>query len=103
MKEIIGYLPALAVMIVCNILLGTVYNTSIKEMNFDKYILFDGIKKAVCIAACFIGLAYVLEVVPIGGDVITPQLIIVAAIGMYATKACTNLAKVLGVENIVNR
>lgn len=103
MKDIITYLPALAIMIVCNILLGTVYNTSVKEMQFDKFIFIDGIKKAVCIAVGFIGLAYVFDIIPIGGDVITPQLIVTAAIVTYASKACMNLAKVLGVEDIINK
>ena len=46
---------------------------------------------------------YVFDIVPIGGDVITPQLIVTAAIVTYASKACMNLAKVLGVEDIINK
>ena len=47
MTEILTYLPILAVLIISNILLGTFYNVSVKEIQFDKTVLLDGIKKAV--------------------------------------------------------
>ena len=103
MKEIINYLPVLAIMITLNILLGTVYNTSVREFKFDKYTLLDGIKKAVSIGLSFIGLAYAFDVVEIGGDIVTPQLIMVAAITLYVGKVTGNLMKILGVDNILNK
>ena len=98
MREILMYLPVLAVLIFTNILLGTVYNMSIQDMKFDRIKLFDGIKKALSIGVAFIGLAYTFDTVQIGGDILTPDLIMVTAIGAYAGKVVLKLTEILGIK-----
>ncbi len=98
MTLILNYLPILAVLIISNILLGTVYNMSFKDMVFDKYFLFDGIKKAVSVSVAFIGLAYAFDKVQIGGDILTPDLIMTTAIGAYAGKVVLKLTEILGIK-----
>lgn len=98
MREILNYLPILAILIASNILLGTVYNTSIEDMTFSKEKLLNGLKKALSIAIAFIGLAYTFDVVDIGGDILTPQLIMTSAIATYAGKVVIHLTKILGIS-----
>lgn len=98
MKEILNYLPILAILIISNILLGTVYNMDIKDMKFDKIKFLNGFKKAVSIAIAFVGLAYTFDVVDIGGDIVTPQLIMSSALATYAGKVVVNLTKILGIS-----
>lgn len=98
MSVILSYLPVLAVLIFTNILLGTVYNMSFQDMKFDRIKLFDGIKKALSIGIAFIGLAYAFDTVQIGGDILTPDLIMVTAIGTYAGKVVLKLTEILGIK-----
>ena len=79
MTEILTYLPILAVLIISNILLGTFYNVSVKEIQFDKTVLLDGVKKAVSIAIAFIALAITFDKVQIGGDLLTPDNIMIVS------------------------
>ena len=103
MKEVLNYIPVLAVLVVINILLGTIYNTDIQNMTFDKMKLLNGLKKAVSIGAAFLGLAYTFSVVDLGGEIVTPQLIMTAAITVYASKATINLMKILGVDGMLTK
>lgn len=98
MAEILTYLPILAVLIISNILLGTFYNVSVKEIQFDKTVLLDGIKKAVSIAIAFIALALTFDKVSIGGDLLTPDNIMITSIIAYTAKVTANLTKILGVN-----
>lgn len=98
MREILNYLPILAILIISNIITGTIYSTSIQDMAFDKVKLFDGIKRALSVAIAFVGLAYTFDVVDIGGDILTPQLIMITSIGTYAGKVVVNLCKILGIN-----
>lgn len=99
MHEILNYLPILALLFLSNILLGTVYNTSIQDLGFDKYKFLNGIKKALSVGLSFIALAFVFDTVDIGGDVLTPQLIMTSALATYAAKVVINLTKILGIDN----
>lgn len=98
MTEILTYLPILAVLIISNILLGTFYNVSVKEIQFDKTALLDGVKKAVSITVAFIALALTFDKVPIGGDLLTPDNIMITSIITYTAKVTANLTKILGVN-----
>lgn len=103
MKEIIYYLPILAILVASNILLGTVYNMSVADMKFDKTKFLDGIKKALSVGIAFVGLAYTFDVVPVGGDILTPDLIMTAAIATYAGKVVIKLTEILGVSDTLGK
>ena len=102
MTEILTYLPILAVLIISNILLGTFYNVSVKEIQFDKTVLLDGIKKAVSIAIAFIALAITFDKVQIGGDLLTPDNIMITSIIAYTAKVTTKITMILGIYKIEN-
>lgn len=97
MNEILSYLPLLAMLVVSNILLGTYYSIGVQEMKFEWSKLLDGIKKAIVVAIAFIVLAYTFERVEIGGDILTPQLIMTTALATYAGKVVMNLTHILGI------
>lgn len=98
MTEILTYLPILAILIISNILLGTFYNTSVKDITFDKVVLFDGIKKAFSVAVAFVAVAYTFDKVNIGGDLLTPDNIMITSIITYTAKVTTNLTRILGIN-----
>lgn len=97
MNEILSYLPLLGMLVVSNLLLGTYYSIGVQEMPFEWAKLFNGIKKAFVIAVAFIVLAYTFERVDIGGDILTPQLIMTTALATYAGKVVMNLTHILGI------
>ncbi len=101
MMEILKYLPILGILILSNILLGTIYNMNVQEMDFDKYKFLNGIKKAATIAVSFVALAVAFDKVDIsmgGNELLSPQLIMTTAIGTYAGKVVMNLTKILGIS-----
>jgi len=101
MAEVIGMLPILGIAILMNVLMGTFYNVSVKELAFDRSKFIDGIFKALSIAFTFIGLAFCFDRTDLlRGVGVTPMMIMDAAIVVYVTKVLVNLCKVLGVENI---
>lgn len=108
--KLIGLLISLLAFMIANIIFGSV----LAEMKntWDKEALFKGIKKAIAIA---LGLTLVyfgglfipdLAVVDIGGMSLTVNnaldVIFTAGIVLYAYKALTNVAKLIGVETSVN-
>lgn len=98
MKNILMYLPILAILVISNILLGTIYNMSVADMKFDRAKLMDGVKKAVSVGVAFVGLAYTFDVVPVGGDILTPDVIMTTAIAAYAGKVVVKLTEILGIK-----
>ena len=92
-----GLIPLAAVMIV-NILLGVYYNTSVEEIKCDKVKLINGIKKALIVGVSFIVLANVIGYLGIGGELVSPNDIIGAAIMIYGAKALDNLMGIFGVK-----
>lgn len=108
--KLIGLLISLLAFMIANIVFGSV----LAEMKskFDKEAFIKGIKKAVAVA---LGLSLVyfgglfipdLAVVEIGGMSLTVNnaldVIFTAGIVLYAYKALTNVAKLIGVETTVN-
>lgn len=98
MENIITYLPYLLIVIVVNMALGVYGKIGVEKISFDKKVFVKGIIKAVIIAGSFIGLAYVFDVVDLAKVGITPMLIMSSSILLYAGKACSKLASILGVE-----
>lgn len=92
-----GLIPLAAVMFV-NILLGTYYNISVNDLRFDKLKLLDGIKKALIVGVSFIVLAATIGYLGIGGELVSPNDIINAAIIIYSVKSLDNLMGIFGVK-----
>ena len=44
------------------------------------------------------GLAYTFDVVPVGGDILTPDVIMTTAIAAYAGKVVVKLTEILGIK-----
>lgn len=103
LELIISELPALAIVIIINILLGTYYNINLSECKFNIKIFLTGIIKACIIAISFIGIAYCFDTTDIGAIGVSPDLIINSAIVLYMGKSIQNLMKILGVENLIQK
>jgi len=52
MKEILTYLPVLAIAMAMNILVGMYYQIGLKKVKFNKTIFWSGLLKAGVIALC---------------------------------------------------
>lgn len=100
MGNIITYLPLLATAIAVNMALGLYSKIGIEKIAFDKAVFFSGIVKALIIGISFTGLAYIFDVVDLTSLGISPELIMSSSIVLYAGKACTKLATILGVEAV---
>ncbi len=100
MKEILFYLPLLAISIVSNVLVGIYYNVNIKDFKFDWHILVNGILKSLIVASVFVGLTYVFDQIPSLVETIgvEPKFVMISAIALYSGKALVGLGKILGIE-----
>lgn len=101
MTEVLNLMPVLAVVIGLNILLGLYKTIGVQKLDFDKTKLINGIIKAAIIAGAFLGFAYVFSVVDLSSIGITPFLIIQVSIITYATKGITNLAQIMGIQDLI--
>lgn len=100
MKEILNLMPVLGIAMTINILLGMYYKIGKTKVKFDKTKLFNGVLKAAIVGTAFIGFAYIFTVVDLSSIGLTPILIMQVSIVTYATKGITNLAKIMGVQDI---
>jgi len=98
MKEILTYLPVLAIAMAMNILVGTYYQIGLKKVKFNKTIFWSGLLKAGVIGLIFIGLSYCFDCVDLSSIGMTPVMIIHSAILLYTGKVVIALCKVLGVD-----
>lgn len=98
MEEIASSLLSLTVTIFVNIALGVYHKIGHQHMAWSWKKFFQGILKATLIAGSFLGLAYVFEASELSGTGITPNMIITAAIVLYAVKGCKNLAAIFGIS-----
>ena len=103
LNMILTYLPVLGIAIAVNVVLGLYNNISNIKECFDWKKLLNGVIKAACISAAFIGLAYCFDatgtVIDVGVFDITPELIMTSAIILYVAKGLKNLASILGVNS----
>jgi len=97
MQEIISYLPLLGIVILINITTGTYYNVKIEDISFSWNKLLTGIIKALIVGTAFVGLSYVFDNVDLGSLNITPTMVMLSAIALYAGKGIQNLSKILGI------
>ena len=99
---ILNYLPALGIAVLVNIALGLYYNVEKIGNIFSVKTLLIGLVKALIIVSAFCGLSYCFDitgaVIDFGVFELTPEAIMIAALILYMSKGCTNLAKILGVE-----
>lgn len=100
MKEILTYLPYLAVAISCNILGGLYYSINIKNIKFDWRKLANGVIKSLIVSYIFIGTSFIFDKVSdLSSEIdINPMWIMMGAIAMYTYKSLIALCKILGVE-----
>ena len=105
MKEILNYLPLLAIAMMSNILCGVYYNINVKEIKFDWIKLLNGLIKATIVATVFIGVAYIFDNMSDLSTAlgVTPQFIMISAVTLYTGKALVSLAKILGVDITVKK
>ena len=102
MKECFELLVLLGIAVVSNIALGIYSNIGSGKESFDKKKLINGILKAICISASFLGLSYILCELP---DLATalgiePKAMMITAIGTYVAKATTTLLSIFGIEKV---
>lgn len=104
MNEILTQLCLLGIAVVCNVLCGTYYNVNVKDLNFDRIKMINGIVKAIIIGAIAVGMSTVFMHMPELADTIgvTPEFVINAAVVLYTAKTMVGLGKILGVKIQVN-
>lgn len=100
LETVLYLLPALAVAVIINILLGVYNNVGVKNDNFNIKLFISGIIKAIIIACSFIGIAYTFDTIDLSTLGITPDLIVNSAIILYIGKDVQNLIKILGIKNL---
>ena len=102
MKECIELLGLLGVAVCSNIALGMYSNIGNGTEKFDKKKFVNGVLKAVCVSAGFLGLSYIVFKLPelalaVG---VEPKAIMIGAITVYVTKATATLLSIFGIEKV---
>lgn len=102
MKECIELLGLLGIAVCSNIALGMYSNIGNGTEKFDKKKFVNGVLKAVCVSAGFLGLSYILCKLPdLSSAVgIEPKAMMISAITVYVTKATKTLLSVFGIEKV---
>ena len=102
LEMILKYLPVLGIAISVNIILGLYNNISNIKETFEWRKLINGIIKAICVSASFVGLAYCFDatgtVIDVGVFDIDPELIMTSSIVLYVAKGLQNLVGILGIN-----
>lgn len=102
MKECFELLVLLGIAVVSNIALGMYSNIGNGNESFDKKKFINGVLKAICVSAGFLGLSYILCELP---DLATalgvePKAMMITAIGTYVAKATKTLLSIFGIEKV---
>lgn len=102
MKECFELLVLLGIAVASNIALGIYSNIGSGKESFDKKKLINGVLKALCVSAGFLGLSYILCELP---DLATalgiePKAMMISAVTVYVTKATTTLLSIFGIKKV---
>lgn len=102
MKECFELLSLLGIAVCSNIALGMYSNIGSGTEKFDKKKFFNGVLKALCVSAGFLGLSYILCELP---DLATalgiePKAMMISAVTVYVTKATTTLLSIFGIKKV---
>lgn len=102
MKECIELLGLLGIAVCSNIALGMYSNIGSGTEQFDKNKFLNGVFKALCVCAGFLGLSYILCKLPdLSSAVgIEPKAMMISAITVYITKATKTLLSIFGIEKV---
>lgn len=92
----------LGLLMICNILLGTINSLAVDKIKFDKVRMINGISKATGIAIGAFTLAYAFDQFDLSNIGYNHMTILSTAIFIYAIKCMKNIVKALGLEKDVN-
>lgn len=100
-NEVAHTLPVLFILIIVNIISGTVNSLTVQKVQFDKKKMIYGIVKAMVAIVSVFTLAYVFDTIDLSGIGFTPMTIISTGIIVYACKLSINIVKILGLDSYI--